>query len=112
MAKWIDYSLDERRALIAKVAQAKNIDGAAAEKDWWVTAVLYSVFHTSIADYSLFKGLCVAVHKPLTVEEAFRTDYDEMRGSFIYEEAPLSFDELLRSIASIQERFRKCKTAK
>lgn len=34
MAKWIDYSLDERRALIAKVAQAKNIDGAAAEKDW------------------------------------------------------------------------------
>lgn len=65
MAKWIDYSLDERRALIAKVAQAKNIDGAAAEKDWWVTAVLYSVFHTSIADYSLFKGLCVAVHKPL-----------------------------------------------
>lgn len=56
MAKWIDYSLDERRALIAKVAQAKNIDGAAAEKDWWVTAVLYSVFHTSIADYSLFKG--------------------------------------------------------
>ena len=56
MAKWIDYSLDERRALIAKVARAKNIDDAAAEKDWWVTAVLYSVFHTSIADYSLFKG--------------------------------------------------------
>lgn len=56
MAKWIDYSLDERSALIAKVSQAKNIDGAAAEKDWWVTAVLYSVFHTSIADYSLFKG--------------------------------------------------------
>ena len=67
MAKWIDYSLDERKALITKVAQAKNIDGAAAEKDWWVTAVLYSVFHTSIADYSLFKGLCVATHKPLNI---------------------------------------------
>ena len=41
MAKWIDYSLDERRALIAKVARAKNIDGAAVEKDWGVTVVLY-----------------------------------------------------------------------
>lgn len=56
MAKWIDYSVDERAALIAKVAKTKNIDEAAAEKDWWVTAVLYAAFHTSIADYSLFKG--------------------------------------------------------
>lgn len=38
MAKWIDYSVDERGALIAKVAKAKNIDQSAAEKDWWVTA--------------------------------------------------------------------------
>lgn len=56
MAKWIDYSVDERAALIAKVAKTKNIDETAAEKDWWVTAVLYAAFHTSIADYSLFKG--------------------------------------------------------
>ncbi len=56
MAKWLDYSEDERNALIAKVAKAKNIDDAAAEKDWWVTAVLYAVFHTSIAEFSLFKG--------------------------------------------------------
>lgn len=47
MAKWIDYSVDERKALIAKVAQAKNIDDAAAEKDWWVTAVLYAVSRCS-----------------------------------------------------------------
>lgn len=33
MAKWIDYRLDERRALIAKVAQAKNgAPSAAAPK--------------------------------------------------------------------------------
>ena len=43
MAKWIDYSVDERGALIAKVAKAKNIDQIAAEKDWWVTAVLYAL---------------------------------------------------------------------
>ena len=64
MAKWIDYSVDGRGALIAKVAKFKNIDQTAAEKDWWVTAVLYAVFHTSAADYLLFKGLCIATHKP------------------------------------------------
>ena len=55
MAKWIDYSIDERKALIAKVAQAKNIDDAAAEKDWWVTAVLKALFSTSCSNYLLFK---------------------------------------------------------
>ena len=34
------------------------------EKDWWVTAVLYAVFHTSIAECCLFNELCVAIHKP------------------------------------------------
>jgi hypothetical protein len=56
MAKWVDYDVDERSALIANVSSAKNIDPAAAEKDWWVTAVLYAVFHSSIADYALLKG--------------------------------------------------------
>ena len=69
-------------------------------------------YHPSYVDYSKELPDVIDFLPPLTVEEAFRTDYDEMRGSFIYEEAPLSFDELLRSIASIQERFRKCKTAK
>ena len=40
MAKWLDYSEDERNALIAKVAKAKNIDDAAAEKDWWASRML------------------------------------------------------------------------
>ena len=56
MAKWIEYTDDERRALITRVSSAKNIDQAAAEKDWWVTAVLYALFHTSPASYMLFKG--------------------------------------------------------
>lgn len=56
MAKWIDYGLDERNALIANVADEKNIDRSAAEKDWWVTAVLFALFKSSIGPYSLFKG--------------------------------------------------------
>ena len=56
MAKWIDYNEYERQALIANAASAKHIDPVAVEKDWWVTAVLYAVFHSSIKDYALFKG--------------------------------------------------------
>ena len=63
-------------------------------------------YHPSYVDCSNELPDVIDFLPPLTVEEAFRTDYNEMRSSFIYKEATLSFDELLRSIASIQERFR------
>ena len=47
MPKWIDYNEYERQALIANAASAKHIDPVAVEKDWWVTAVLYAVFHST-----------------------------------------------------------------
>ena len=56
MSKWIDFSLDERKAMIQGVVEARQIDEAAAEKDWWVTAVLHALFHTSVSEYLLFKG--------------------------------------------------------
>ncbi len=56
MARWIDYNVDERKALIANVANVKNIEDSAAEKDWWVTAILFAIFQTSIKNYALFKG--------------------------------------------------------
>lgn len=56
MAKWIDFTTDERRAMIQAVSQVKKIDEVSAEKDWWVTATLYALFHTSISEYLLFKG--------------------------------------------------------
>jgi len=56
MSKWIDFSPEERKAMIQGVAEARQIDEAAAEKDWWVTAVLYALFHTSVSEYLLFKG--------------------------------------------------------
>ena len=43
MSKWIDFSLDERKAMIQGVVESRQIDEAAAEKDWWVTAVLYAL---------------------------------------------------------------------
>lgn len=56
MSRWIDFSLDERKAMIQGVVEARQIDEAAAEKDWWITAVLYALFHTSVSEYLLFKG--------------------------------------------------------
>ena len=56
MSKWIDYSVDDRKTMIQTVVQEKPIDEVSAEKDWWVTAVLYALFHTSVSEYLLFKG--------------------------------------------------------
>ena len=56
MSKWIDFKDDERRAMIQKVSEKYDIDEAAAEKDWWVTAVLNALFNMSCSEYLLFKG--------------------------------------------------------
>lgn len=75
MSKWIDFSINERKAMIQGVAEAKNIDEAAAEKDWWVTAVLYALFHTGIADYLLFKG-GTSLSKGWGIIDRFSEDID------------------------------------
>ena len=56
MSKWIDFSIDERKAMIQSVVNVMHIDEHAAEKDWWVTAVLYALFRTEVSEYLLFKG--------------------------------------------------------
>lgn len=75
MAKWIDFTTDERRAMIQAVSQAKQIDEVSAEKDWWVTAVLYAVFHTSISEYLLFKG-GTSLSKGWNIINRFSEDID------------------------------------
>lgn len=75
MAKWIDYPVDERRALVDNVAADKNIDQAAAEKDWWVTAVLYALFKSSIGPYALFKG-GTSLSKGWNIISRFSEDVD------------------------------------
>ena len=42
------------------------------------------------------------------VRERLRADYDNMRSSFIYGDA-LEFDELIKRIEELQERFRRLK---
>ena len=68
-------SIDERKAMILAVSQAKQIDESAAEKDWWVTVVLYVLFHTSISKYLLFKG-GTSLSKGWNIINRFSEDID------------------------------------
>ena len=61
--------------MIQAVSQAKQIDEASAEKDWWVTAVLYAIFHTSISEYLLFKG-GTSLSKGWNIINRFSEDID------------------------------------
>ena len=75
MSKWIDFSIDERRAMIQGVVEAKNIDEVAVEKDWWVTAILYALFQTKVAEYLLFKG-GTSLSKGWDIIDRFSEDID------------------------------------
>ena len=64
MSHWQNLTIEERRVILNNVARVENLPPAAIEKDWWVTSVLNAVFRTDAASNMLFKGLCVAIHKP------------------------------------------------
>lgn len=53
---WQTKSRLERMAIIQNVADEKNLEELAVEKDWWVTITLKALFSTSFAKYLLFKG--------------------------------------------------------
>lgn len=75
MSKWIDFTIDERKAMVQKVAELMHIDEAAAEKDWWVTAVLFALFKTKVAKYLLFKG-GTSLSKGWNIINRFSEDID------------------------------------
>ena len=75
MSKWIDFSLDERKTMIQGVVESRQIDDVAAEKDRWVTVVLYALFHTSVAEYLLFKG-GISLSKGWNIINRFSKDID------------------------------------
>ena len=56
MSKWIDFTIDERKAMIQAVSEEKQIDEASAEKDWWVTQVLKALHTLPYAEHIAFKG--------------------------------------------------------
>lgn len=75
MSKWIDYTIEERKTMVQTVSELKQIDEASVEKDWWVTAVLYAVFHTSIGSFLSVKG-GTSLSKGWRVINRFSEDID------------------------------------
>lgn len=76
--------------MIQGVVNVMHIDEAAAEKDWWVTAVLYALFHTKAADYLLFKG-GTSLSKGWNIIDRFSEDVDLALGrEFFLNEKNLS----------------------
>ncbi len=75
MSRWIDFSVDERKAMIQRVVDEWHIDEVAVEKDWWVTAILYAMFHTTVADFLLFKG-GTSLSKGWNIINRFSEDVD------------------------------------
>ena len=45
-------------------AKLEYKDKSLIEKDFWVTEILNILFSLPYADKMVFKGLCVAIHKP------------------------------------------------
>lgn len=54
--KWINLTADELRKTAEIVASQKRISESAVEKDWWVTAILKTLFSMSPSTYMFFKG--------------------------------------------------------
>lgn len=75
MSRWIDASPLDRRQSAAMVATDKNINEGAVEKDWWVTAVLKSLFSMSCAPYMFFKG-GTSLSKGWNIINRFSEDID------------------------------------
>lgn len=75
MSKWIDAQTLDRQQSVYIVASDKNISETAVEKDWWVTAILKSLFSLSPAPYMFFKG-GTSLSKGWGIIERFSEDID------------------------------------
>jgi hypothetical protein len=69
------YSDDAKRNLYEKIHKERKIDPKAAEKDWWVSQVIKSVFSLRCADALTFKG-GTSLSKAWGITERFSEDVD------------------------------------
>ena len=114
MSRWIDFSEDERKAMIQVISEEKGIDEASVEKDWWVTMVLYALFHSSISNYLLFKG-GTSLSKGWGIINRFSEDIDlALSRDFFLNEKQLSCARCTSNtqIHNLREKYRSWKQEK
>ena len=63
-------------------------------------------YHVGYVDYDMELPHSIQIVPPANLLSSYRSDYEEMRKSFIYGEA-LEFDALMGRIRALQEMFRK-----
>lgn len=72
---WQNLSKEEQIASIHAVAESKNIDERAVEKDWWVTVVLKALSMCECSSHLLFKG-GTSLSKGWNIINRFSEDID------------------------------------
>ena len=68
MNNYFKLNTEQQRTVITQTAAKANLPLQAIEKDLWVTTILQILFSLPISKNLVFKGLCVAVHKPFYVQ--------------------------------------------
>lgn len=75
MSKWIEAPFQLRQYTAYEIATEKNISDGAIEKDWWVTAILKSLFALTPSPYMFFKG-GTSLSKAWNIIDRFSEDID------------------------------------
>ncbi len=64
-------------------------------------------YHISSVDYSSDERGQIRIVPTKSLMEEYRKDYELMKGSFIYDTVPLTFDELLKRIKMLEGKFNR-----
>lgn len=72
---WLDYTLEERKAMLRRTAHNELLPDYAVEKDWWVTMALKALFRTECGDMMVFKG-GTSLSKGWNIIQRFSEDID------------------------------------
>lgn len=132
MSKWIDFTIDERKAMIQAVSEEyqkdeprtlrmtrhfydleKLMQTPYAEMAFNDVALYEDIvnhrrkfYHVGYVDYDKELPQNIQIVPSDALLSNYEADYNEMRGSFIYGDS-LDFPALMKRMAELQERFRK-----
>jgi predicted nucleotidyltransferase component of viral defense system len=75
MIKWLSVDDAQKRSTYDQIARASGLMAFGAEKDWWITQVLATVFELSVSGHLVFKG-GTSLSKAWKLIQRFSEDID------------------------------------